>query len=282
MPASKRAALGAAVGCRTSAASDSASLVTGAAVRAARQRRQNRLRAARLPAPGSPAGTRRSARRLGVSPGALRVVRADDRDAGDARHRPARAAVVARDARILERLARLLDEQARFLDERDADLARPGRQRRRAPSACLPGRTSTSRGRPRPASVNSCTCSPSTVTSSCCGSRMLPAPATSTLISYSPSSGNRCRTMRAAARAERQPLDVIVLLRVGRDPIDLVIDRRQRRADGEPADRLGGREIALHQRRREPQHAGDVVEAVARVVGRQEIRDVRCRARADR
>ena len=79
---------------------------------------------------------------------------------------------------------------------------------------------------------------------------------------------------RAAARAERQALDVIVLLRIRRHAVDLVVHGRQRRADRQAADRLRRRQIALHQRRRDPQHARDVVEAVAGIVGRQQVGDV--------
>ena len=61
-----------------------------------------------------------------------------------------------------------------------------------------------------------------------------------------------------------------------------MFDERRRRADREPADLVRGREIALEQRRRQLQHAGDVVEAVARVVGRQELATRRRRGRAGR
>ena len=53
-----------------------------------------------------------------------------------------------------------------------------------------------------------------------------------------------------------------------------MFDERRRRADREPADLVGGREIALEQRRRQLQHAGDVVEAVARLVGGQQLGDL--------
>ena len=56
--------------------------------------------------------------------------------------------------------------------------------------------------------------------------------------------------------------------------------------DGVPtASRLtlsAAREIALEQRRRQLQHAGDVVEAVARIVGRQQLGDVDVERRAGR
>ena len=64
------------------------------------------------------------------------------------------------------------------------------------------------------------------------------------------------------------------------EPIDA--DELRRRADGEPADLVGRREIALEQRRRQLQHAGDVVEAVARLVGRQQLGDLDVEVRAGR
>ena len=79
---------------------------------------------------------------------------------------------------------------------------------------------------------------------------------------------------RAAARAERQPLEAIVLPQIGRHEERLGRRRARRRADGDGADLLRGGEIALHQRRRHPQHAGDVVEPVAHIVGRQHRADV--------
>ena len=45
-------------------------------------------------------------------------------------------------------------------------------------------------------------------------------------------------------------------------------------ADRQGADLLGRRQIALLQRRRDAQHVGDIVEAVRRIVGRQQRRDV--------
>ncbi len=78
----------------------------------------------------------------------------------------------------------------------------------------------------------------------------------------------------AAARAERQTGQALLLRTVvgHAEPVD--VDERRRRADGEPADLVGCGEIALEQRRRELQHARDVVEAVARLVGRQELGDL--------
>ena len=58
---------------------------------------------------------------------------------------------------------------------------------------------------------------------------------------------------------------------------DLVGGRRGARvaiADREAADLAGRAQVALHQRRRERLHVGDVVEAVADRVGRQEGVDV--------
>ena len=79
---------------------------------------------------------------------------------------------------------------------------------------------------------------------------------------------------RAAARAERQAGQAPLLRAVvgHAEPID--VHELRRRADREPADLVGRREVALEQRRRQLQHAGDVVEAVARLVGRQQLGDL--------
>ena len=77
-----------------------------------------------------------------------------------------------------------------------------------------------------------------------------------------------------AARAERQPFDPAVLRQIGRG---LVV--RRVRLDGRVADGRGRNlqrdgEIALEQQRRSLEHIGDVVEAVARAIGRQQRLDV--------
>ena len=77
-----------------------------------------------------------------------------------------------------------------------------------------------------------------------------------------------------AARAERQRLHAVLLLHVVGDAIDDRVDRGRRAADRHAADRPRRRQIALHERLRHPEHAGDVVEAVAGVVGLQEVVDV--------
>ena len=77
----------------------------------------------------------------------------------------------------------------------------------------------------------------------------------------------------AAARAERQPLDVVVLRGVaGREVGGL--DRRLPVADRHPGHARRRRGIRLQQRRRDRQRPGDVVEAARDVVRRQERRDV--------
>ena len=78
---------------------------------------------------------------------------------------------------------------------------------------------------------------------------------------------------QAAARAERQAFDVVVLRRVGRDAIRR-LRRRGHVAEREAADLAGGGQIRLEQRGREAECARLVVEAAARVVGRQELRGV--------
>ena len=91
---------------------------------------------------------------------------------------------------------------------------------------------------------------------------------------YSPSSGNVWRTRRPPTRAERQAIDVLVLRQILRHAIGVAAGPRRAIADGERADRAGRREIALLQRRRHAQHVRDVVEAVGRVVGRQQRRRI--------
>ena len=79
------------------------------------------------------------------------------------------------------------------------------------------------------------------------------------------------RKQQAAARAERQPVDVILLRIVRRN----AIGRRESGRVSVPTARLlilpRGAEVLLEQRRRDAQHAGDVVEPVALVVGRQQV-----------
>jgi hypothetical protein len=58
------------------------------------------------------------------------------------------------------------------------------------------------------------------------------------------------------------------------DAIGIDRDDRRRRADGQAADLVGRGEIALEQRRRQLEHTGDVVEAVARIVAGQQARHV--------
>ncbi len=53
-----------------------------------------------------------------------------------------------------------------------------------------------------------------------------------------------------------------------------IVDERRSRADSEAADLVGRTQISLEQRRRQLQHAADVVESVARVVTGQQARDV--------
>ena len=77
----------------------------------------------------------------------------------------------------------------------------------------------------------------------------------------------------AAAGSKRQPLDVGVLRRVGRH-VKHSLCGSGYIANREPADLAGRRQIRLHQRRRHRQGAGDVVEAVRRIVGRQKLRRV--------
>ena len=81
---------------------------------------------------------------------------------------------------------------------------------------------------------------------------------------------------------KRQPLDLLVLLHRGRDAVGLRGRHRRRAADRGAADLARRGQVALHQRLGHLQHAGDVVEAVARAVGGQQRRRRRCRAPAYR
>ena len=77
----------------------------------------------------------------------------------------------------------------------------------------------------------------------------------------------------AAARAERQVLVRATVLH--ERPRDAVRDSPHRGvADGQPADLARRRHVALQEQRRDGQDVGDIVEAPARVVGRQQCRNV--------
>ena len=77
-----------------------------------------------------------------------------------------------------------------------------------------------------------------------------------------------------AARAERQPLDPAVLRQIGRGLVVRRVRLDGRVADGRGRDLQRDGEIALEQQRRSLEHIGDVVEAVARAIGRQQRLDV--------
>ena len=102
-----------------------------------------------------------------------------------------------------------------------------------------------------------------------------PPPRAPTRNSYSASSGNMCSTTKPPRVPSGQPFAVLGLRqparrRVGRAICAVIVGI----ADGEAADLCGGRDVRLHQRRRHAEHVGDVVEAVARVVARQQRRGV--------
>ena len=78
----------------------------------------------------------------------------------------------------------------------------------------------------------------------------------------------------AAARAERLARQRLVLAEIALDRVGDLGRRGVALADGQAADFGRRRDVALEQRRRHAQHVGDVVEAVARVVGRQQGRGV--------
>ena len=83
----------------------------------------------------------------------------------------------------------------------------------------------------------------------------------------------RVGNQRPAARPERQPVDVILLREIRPDADRVAAGRSARPAHRQPADLLRRRDVAIQQRRREIAHR-HVVEAVARLVGRQQRRRV--------
>ena len=85
----------------------------------------------------------------------------------------------------------------------------------------------------------------------------------------------------AAARAEGHALEALVLRGVARRQIG-GLGRRLPVADRHAGDARRRGRVRLEQRRRDRQRPGDVVEAVGRVVGRQQRRDVDLAGRADR
>ncbi len=88
-------------------------------------------------------------------------------------------------------------------------------------------------------------------------------------MSYSPSCGNVYGTTRPPRVPIGQAIDVLLLREVRCHAKRLAARHATRPADREPADLLRGRHVALEQRRRQLADR-DVVEPVARFVGRQE------------
>ncbi len=86
----------------------------------------------------------------------------------------------------------------------------------------------------------------------------------------------------AAARADRQAFDVIVLRQIAAHAKRLLRRRDLRIADGQAGDLPRRRQIALHQRRRHAEHVRDVVESVRFFVRAAEATRRRRRARANR
>ena len=91
----------------------------------------------------------------------------------------------------------------------------------------------------------------------------------------------RVRDQGPAARADRQPLDVLLLGEVRPDADRVAAGRPARAADGQPADLLRRGDVAVQERRREVAHR-HVVEPVARLVVRAAAPRRRCRAPAGR
>jgi hypothetical protein len=80
----------------------------------------------------------------------------------------------------------------------------------------------------------------------------------------------RMRGQQAAARARWQRLVLAGLRRVAANPVGLRAGSDVRTADGQRADLGGCRQVSLEQRRRQPEHVGVVVEAIRRIVRRQQ------------
>ena len=85
--------------------------------------------------------------------------------------------------------------------------------------------------------------------------------------------GERMLDQDTAARADRQPGDVLLLRQVRTEPDRGAARRAAGPADGELCDLLGRRDVALEQRRRQIADR-DVVEAEARGIARQQVGDV--------
>ena len=84
----------------------------------------------------------------------------------------------------------------------------------------------------------------------------------------------RVTNLDAADGAERQAVEMLILREVLPNAVGVAAGRHARVADRQRADLLGRRQVALLQRRRHAEHVGDIVEAVGRIVGRQQRRDV--------
>ncbi len=76
--------------------------------------------------------------------------------------------------------------------------------------------------------------------------------------------------LHAADGAERKTVDVLILREILARTIGLAARRNAGLADGQRAHAARGRQVSLEQGRRDAEDVGDVVEAVARIVGRQE------------
>ena len=79
---------------------------------------------------------------------------------------------------------------------------------------------------------------------------------------------------QAASRAERHALAMVGLRQPARRHIRRDARARRRVAHRQPADLGGGRNVGLHERRRHAQHAGHVVEGLARVVAGEQRRGI--------
>ena len=170
---------------------------------------------------------------------------------------------------------------ARALDERDDDLVRAGRDLQRDIREALhelaraPARRrvlmSASSSSP-PMSARNCSLRSTSTTSVCRVSTARgyrPAPRSPAIeMRYSPSAGNMCVKLHAAARAERHAGTYALWSAAGRREIR-VRDLRLRLADGEVRDGARGVHVLLDERRRRAERGRDVREAMDLDLGRQ-------------
>ena len=127
--------------------------------------------------------------------------------------------------------------------------------------------------RPTPRYGQTCARSPSMMSASCSPGMKLPMPKFWMENLYSPSAGKSCRATIPPRVPNGMPFEPVVLRGVAGRQVGR-LGRRLPVADRHAGDPRRGGRVRLEQRRRDRQRSGDVVEAVRRVVGRQQRRRV--------